>query len=156
MESGIREKIRASVRVLHRVMLFAKAQFRARAEASSCVLHPAWAAALMDAGAGGEMEIIQFPAKYDKFTGFFDKFLKIYRIGRKVIFRIYSNIYMGNIKQIMNDLSKFIELKSFFATPQLRATARISPRGEPARPSRPAPKRSGSATPRERTPGSYG
>ena len=105
MESGIRERIRASVRVLHRVMPFAKYLFRARAEASPRVLHPAWAAALMDAGAGREMEIIQFLVKLDKFTGFFDKFLEIYRIERNIIFHIYSNGYRDNIKQIMSDLS---------------------------------------------------
>lgn len=81
MEPGIRGRIRASVRVIHRVMPFAKALFRSRTEASPRVLHPARAAALMDAGAGGEMEIIQFPVKFDKLPGFFDKFLKIYRIG---------------------------------------------------------------------------
>ena len=123
MESGIRERIRASVRVLHRVMPFAKYLFRARAEASPRVLHPARAAALMDAGAGGEMKIIQFPVKYDKFTGFFDKFLEICRIERKMIILIYSNSYRVNIKQIMNDLSKYIELKSFFAASQLPAIA---------------------------------
>ena len=156
MESGIRKRIRESVRVLHRVMPFARTLFRARAETSHRVLHPVRAAALMGAGAGGEMKIIIFPVKLDKFTGFFDKFLKIYRIGRKVIFRIYSNGYLDNIKQTMNDLSKFIELKSFFAALHLRATARVSPRGEPARPSRPAPNRGGSATPEERPPDSYG
>ena len=76
MESCIRERVRASVRVLHRVMPFAKTLFRARAEASPRVLHPAWAAALKDAGAGREMKIIIFSVKFDKFTGFFDKFLK--------------------------------------------------------------------------------
>ena len=81
MEPGIRERMRASVRVLHRVMPFARGLFRARAEASPRVLHPARAAALMDAGAGGEMKIMIFPVKLDKFTGFFDKFLKIYRTG---------------------------------------------------------------------------
>ena len=156
MGSGIRERIRASVRVLHRVMPFAKALFRARAEASPRVLHPAWVVALMDAGAGREMKIIQFPVKLDKFTGFFDKFLGIYRIERKMLILIYSNSYRVNIKQIMNDLSKCIELKNFFAASHLPATARVSPRGEPARPDRPAPKRGGSATPRERAPDSYG
>ena len=156
MESGIQERVRASVRVLHRVTPFARALFRARAEASPRVLHPARAAALMGAGAGREMKVMIFPVKLDKFTGFFDKFLKIYRIGRKVIFPIYSNSYQDNIKQIINDLSKFIELKSFFAAPHLRATARVSPRGEPARPGRPTPKRGGSATPRERAADSYG
>ena len=153
MESGIRERIRASVRVLDRVMPLARALFRARAEASPRVLHPARPAALMDAGAGREMKIMIFPVKLDKFTGFFDKFLKIYRIGRKVIFRIYSNSYWNNIKQTMNDLSKFIELKSFFAAPHLPAIVCVSPRGEPARP---GPKRGGSATPRERAADSYG
>ena len=156
MESDIRERVRASVRVLHRVMPLAKALFRAKAEASPRGLHPAQAVAHMDAGAGGEMEIIQFPVKLDKFTGFFDKFLKIYRIGMEVIFRIYSNGYRDNIKQAINDLSKFIELKSFFAAPQLRAIARVCPRGEPARPGRPTPNRGGSVTPRERAPDSYG
>ena len=153
MEPGIRERMRASVRVLHRVMTLARGLFRARAEASPRVLHPARAAALMDAGAGGEMEIIQFPVKYDKFTGFFDKFLKIYRIGRKKIFLSYSKGYRDNIRQKMNNLSKFIELKSFFAAPHLPATACVSPHGEPARP---GPKRGGSATPRERAADSYG
>ncbi len=109
MASGTRERIRASVRVLRRVMPFARVLFRARAEVPSRVLHPARAAALMDAGADGEMEIIQFPVNFDKFTGFFDKFLKIYHIGKKMIFLIYSISCNHNIKQIMNDLSKFIE-----------------------------------------------
>ena len=156
MEPGIRERVRASVRVLHCVMPLAKALFRARAEASPRVLHPARAAALMDAGAGGEMKIIIFPVNFDKLPGFFDKFLKIYRIGQEMIFHIYSNGYVDNIKQKMNDLSKCIELKSFFAAPHLRATARVSPRGGPARPGRPAPERGGPATPRERAHGSYG
>ena len=129
MGSGIRERIRASVRVLHRVMPFANALFRARAEASPRVLHPAWVVALMDAGASGEMKIIQFPVNIDKFMGFFDKFLGIYRAERKMINFIYSNGYQDNIKQIMSDLSKFIELKSFFAP-------RICPRF-PARRTRP-------------------
>ncbi len=98
MESGIRERLRASVRVLHRVMPFAKALFRVKAEASPGVLHPVWAVALMDAGAGGEIKIIQFPIKLDKFTGFFDKFLGIYRTERKIIFHIYSNGNRYNIK----------------------------------------------------------
>ena len=105
MGSGIRERIRASVRVLHRVMPFAKALFRARAEASPRVLHTAWVVALMDAGAGREIKIIQFHVNIDKFTGFFDKFLEIYRIERKMIILIYSNGYRDNIKQIMSDLS---------------------------------------------------
>ena len=109
MASGTRERIRASVRVLRRVMPFARVLFRARAEVPSRVLHPARAAALMDAGADGEMEIIQFPVNFDKFTGFFDKYQEIYRKGRKIIFRIYSVSYRGNIKQIMNNLSKCIE-----------------------------------------------
>ncbi len=87
MAPGIRERIGASVRVLH----------------------PARATALMDAGAGGEMEIMIFPVKLDKFKVFFDKFLQIYRTGRKMIFYIYSNSYRDNIKQVVNDLSKFIE-----------------------------------------------
>jgi|GEM_PF-1508637 len=65
MGSGIRERIRASVRVLHRVMPFAKALFRARTEASPRVLHPAWVVALMDAGASGEIKIIQFHVNID-------------------------------------------------------------------------------------------
>ena len=156
MASGIRERIGASVRVFHRVMAFARALLRARAEATPRVLHPARAATLMDAGAGREMKIIIFPAKFDKFTGFFDKFLKIYRIGIKIAFRIYSVNYLDNIKQIMNDLSEFLELKSFFAAPHLRAIARVSPRSEPVRPGRPAPERGGSATLRERATDSYG
>ena len=87
MASGIRERIRASVRVLH----------------------PARAATFMAAGAGVEMKVMIFPVKYDKFTGYFDKFLKIYRIGIKIVFLIYSVIYLDNIKRIMNDLSEFLE-----------------------------------------------
>ncbi|MCE2451660.1 MAG: hypothetical protein J4F48_02215, partial [Nitrospinae bacterium] len=153
MESGIRERIRASVRVLHRVMPFVKALFRARAEASPRVLHPAWAAALMDAGAGREMEIIQFPVKLDKFTGFFDKFLEIYRIERKMVILIYSNIYRDKIKQIMSNLSKCIELKNFFAPricphfPAWRTRPPGPPGPETGRFSDPA---------RERAPDSYG
>lgn len=109
MAPGIRERIGASVRVLRRVMPFAGVLFRARAEASPRVLHPARATALMDAGAGQKMEIMIFPVKLDKFKVFFDKFLKIYRPGRKMVFYIYSNSYRDNIKQVVNDLSKFIE-----------------------------------------------
>lgn len=109
MATGIRRRIGASLRVLQRVMVFAMALLRARAEASPRVLQPARAAALMDAGAGGEMEIMIFPVKLDKFKVFFDKFLKIYRLGRKMVFYIYSNSYRDNIKQVVNDLSKFIE-----------------------------------------------
>ena len=107
MASGIRRRIGASLRVLQRVMVFAMALLRARA--SPRVLHPVWAAALMGVRAGGEMEIMIFPVKFDKFTGFFDKYQEIYRKGRKIIFRIYSVSYRGNIKQIMNNLSKCIE-----------------------------------------------
>ena len=106
MKPGIRERIRASsVCVLHRVMPLARALLRARAVASPRVLHPARAAALMDAGAGREMKIMIFPVKYDKFTGFFDKFLKIYRIEQKMIFPSYSKGYRDNIRQKMNYLS---------------------------------------------------
>ena len=34
----------------------------------------------MDFGSGTKMKIIIFPVKFDKFTGFFDKFLKIYSL----------------------------------------------------------------------------
>ena len=109
MAPGIRERIGASVRVLRRVMPLAGVLFRARAEASPRVLHPARATALMDAGAGRKMEIMIFPVKLDKFKVFFDKFLKRIVSWIRLIFSVYSIVYTDNLKKNKNDLSKFIE-----------------------------------------------
>ena len=52
-----------------------------------------------------EMKIIQFPANIDKFTGFFDKFLKINDAGIKTIINYISVIYNNRLKQKMNIFS---------------------------------------------------
>ena len=57
----------------------------------------------------GKMEIIQFSVNIDKFTGFFDKYLKTNGVGAEPITNIISVSYKDRFKQKMNVLSKFIE-----------------------------------------------
>ena len=56
-----------------------------------------------------EMKIIQFPVKFDKFTGYFDKFLKMNDEDTKEIISDISIGYGNRLKQKMNVFSSFIE-----------------------------------------------
>ena len=56
-----------------------------------------------------EMKIIQFSVKLDKFTGYFDKFLKMNDGDTKEIISDISIGYGNRLKQKMNVFSSFIE-----------------------------------------------
>ena len=56
-----------------------------------------------------EMKIIQFSVKLDKFTGFFDKFLKMNDGNNKVIISCISIGYENRLKKIMNIFPNFVE-----------------------------------------------
>ncbi|MCE2454183.1 MAG: hypothetical protein J4F48_15545, partial [Nitrospinae bacterium] len=79
----------------------------------------------------------------DKFTGFFDKFPKTDEQGEREAIGMNTDGYGDIIKKVVNILSKFLELKSFFGPPHFPATARICPhRIAPANPPAPAGGRS--------------
>ena len=65
--------------------------------------------ALVDSRTRTEMEIIQFPANIDKFTGFFDKYLKTNGLGVEAVNNNILVSYEDRFKQNANILSKFIE-----------------------------------------------
>ena len=64
---------------------------------------------LMDLNVTKKMKIIIFPVKYDKFTGFFDKYLKTNGLGIEEVTNIISVSYEDRLKYKTNILSKFIE-----------------------------------------------
>ena len=63
--------------------------------------------ALMESRMTKEMKIIQFPANIDKFTAFFDKFLKMNDEGIDTIIKYISVIYKNKLKRKMNVFSNF-------------------------------------------------
>ena len=75
------------------------------------------------------MKIIQFPVNIDKFTGFFDKYLKSRREDMNMIINYISAIYGVIFKQKTNILSKFIELKKILRPPHFPAPARTCASG---------------------------
>ncbi len=96
---------------------------------------------LMDAAE--KMKIMVFSVNTDKFTGFFDKFPKTDERGGREEIGMNSNGYGDIIMRVVNILSKFLEIKSFFRPPHFPATARICPRRiMPANPPAPAGGRS--------------
>ncbi len=102
---------------------------------------PAWGGGLMDAAE--KMKIVVFSVNSDKFTGFFDKFPKTDERGARESIDMNSDGYGDIIKKVVNILSKFTGLKSFFRPPHFPATARICPHHiMPANPPAPAGGRS--------------
>ena len=65
--------------------------------------------ALMDLGLAMNMQIIIFSVKLDKFTGFFDKYLKVNGKEIEGVTDIISVGYEDGFKQKMNSFSNFIE-----------------------------------------------
>ena len=64
---------------------------------------------LMDLRKTRQMKIIQFPENIDKFTTFFDKYLKSNARENGMIIDYISGSYVVIFKQEANILSKFIE-----------------------------------------------
>ena len=56
-----------------------------------------------------EMKIIQFPVNMDKFTGYFDKFLKINDEKNEEVMSDISISYDNRLKKKTNIFSNFIE-----------------------------------------------
>ncbi len=56
-----------------------------------------------------EMKIMIFSIKSDKFTGYFDKFLKMNDGNNKVIISCISIGYENRLKKIMNIFPNFVE-----------------------------------------------
>ena len=65
--------------------------------------------ALMDLRITKKMKIIQFPVNIDKFTSYFDKYLKNNARENGTIIGFISAIYAVIFKQKMNILSNLIE-----------------------------------------------
>ena len=59
--------------------------------------------------AGAEMKIILFPVKLDKFTGFFDKYLKTHSKDNEGVTDIISVGYENGFRRKMNNFPNFIE-----------------------------------------------
>ena len=68
-----------------------------------------WGTVSMNPGMAKEMKIIQFPVNIDKFTGFFDKFLKVNGERINEIIKYISAVYNHRLKQKMNIFSSFAE-----------------------------------------------
>ncbi len=64
---------------------------------------------VMDSGLTMNMQIIIFPVNIDKFTGFFDKFLKANGKEVEGVTDIISVGYENRFRRKMNNYSKFIE-----------------------------------------------
>ncbi len=64
---------------------------------------------VMELGLAMNMQIIIFSVKLDKFTGFFDKYLKANGKEIEGIIDIISVSYENGFRQKMNKFSKFIE-----------------------------------------------
>lgn len=65
--------------------------------------------ALVVSGLTMNMQIIIFSVKLDKFTGFFDKYLKVNGKEIEGVTDIISVGYENGFRQKMNNFSKFIE-----------------------------------------------
>ena len=61
--------------------------------------------ALMDARMTTEMKIMIFPVKFDKFTGFFDKFLKTISFIKSNLFQIVALISSSKNRMFFRILS---------------------------------------------------